>query len=944
MARTSPLVVVALALVIVAAVAQTTTNVTNTTAATPSPTTTTTTAAPETTTTAAATTTTTTTTTTVAPTTTTAAPTTTVAPTPSPLPAGSIRSYVFVDSTMTSMNVSLFTTVMESYISGLTIDAVSMFGSLPTIIDTKGNMLTALSQLQSIVATSSTYPDVIFVATRAAVSISINNVLKTNSTTSTIPVISIHTANTEMCDPTNNPATICLVPRDFLNVRCAIQIVAGQLSWASMAVVLSNDDYGTGVASVLSSEILAASTAPTIVTQLYIPTYTDNATDNAFIKKIVQYNPVGVLCFVKDTELLRLRNAAVRMSITNIFFIGSREALNIVSQMTGYKDALKTTSLWAALIVPQFQTAETWVTSGTVLANSVDEMGAFLISYLLDGMRLIMNARSTSISAIRSATVSGGYTGDIALDQTSFQRSSTIFRLISASYDMTRSLVTWSIASLAATSTITTNGVATSIIPTSPLLAVTVCMTAPSTCVDIANVNALLFYLLNENNNRVSNTSVSYIPVPVYTGSSGVEGLSNLIPVARSCTFLTGPGRSNVAQALTPVINEYTIPQIDYSTTSGIFTNLLQYPYFSRSVPLETFQLTAVAETASYFGWERVILISTDDTYGAQSLTAASSAMDEKTILVESSFSLSDSTNSSIAAAFASILSSSISRVIVFLISLEGDDAANFFDLVVAMGMTSTSTPYIFFLSNDLCQYGLSYPAARLALLSSICMAPYVDTTKFAAIQTTYNTSNLLSTLQETLYDGGFTGVYNCNLTTLSSYSAFALDTGAIIASVVSRAQTAGIALTKKSSLLPLVRATSLTTWTGTFSIDSSGDRDYAAYVMNIQTPSGLVTFAKWDSKATVTFVYDSTVTITWFGNTTTVPSATYRSISFIAESTVSTNPGTIVLSVLGFAGTIAVFFFCYRHYKMQRLIELSLEAGTFPVGMKQDNINRDLA
>ncbi|CUF74564.1 extracellular receptor, putative [Bodo saltans] len=778
-----------------------------------------------------------------------------------------------------------------------------------------------------------------------------------------------------MCDYATSPETVCIVPRDYFNVRAALQITSLKLGWASAAVVLSNNDYGTGVATGLASEILSATSGPTIVTQAIIPRLkTSNATDDAFVKALLKYNPVGILAWVSDAELTRLRQAAVRVGLTTsqIFFIGSREALNIVSTMTGAKLAQTTTPLWGALITPEFTPMETWVTSGLVPANTMDQMGAFILSYLMDAMQLVMNARSSNITRIRYATVVGGYTGTVSLDAVSFQRASVIFRLISASYDITRALVTWSVTSLGATPVIDISTTSiSSIIQPSPLLAVTVCMTAPSTCVDVANVNALLFYFENLNNNRASNTSVSYIPLPVYTGSSGVEGLSNLIPVARSCTFLTGPGRSTVASALTPVINEFSIPQLDYSTASGVFSNLLMYPYFSRTLPLETFlygalfffyefsipQLDystasgvfsnllmypyfsrtlpletflygALGEAASYFGWERVILISTDDAYGVESTTAAQSACDDKTILVEASYAVSDTTNATLAGVFQDILNVAISRVIIFLIPLQGTDAANFFTLVNLMGMNNPSTQYLFFLSNDLCQYALSYPAARQNITNSICMTPWVNPTTYNVTQSAYLTSGMQSTLSSTLYSGGFTTVGSCDLSQISTYSAFALDTGAVITDVITRAQKAKILLTNTAALLPLVRTTSITTASGSFSINANGDRDYAAYNMNIQTASGLVVFAKWDTKTYPNFVYNTSASIVWYDNTTDIPSSTYRSISFITKSTISTNPGTIVLSVLGFVGTIAVFFFCYRHYKMQRLIELSLETG----------------
>lgn len=942
-------VVVAALLVATDAADNTTTTTITTTTTTAAPTTTTNgtttstttvppTAAPDTTTTtttAAPTTTTTTTTTT------TAAPSTTPAPTPVPLPSGSLRSVVFIDMTMTSTSGAVFAKVIDKYLSQLTIDAVSLFGQRPTIIDTQGSVLVALSNLQNVLNNSATFPDVIFIGARASVSIALNDVLKQSTATSSIPVFSFHTSNNRMCATATSPQTFCLVPRDYLNVRAALQMASLSLKWSSAAAVFSNDDYGIAVKALLPAEVLANPSSPTIVSQAYMPLTVSNATDDALIRSLVQYNPVGVFAFVTDSELLRLRAAAARVGVSSsVFFLGSRECLNAISQMTGGKQDLITIPLWAAIVNPLYRSADQWVLSSYSQAGEVDEMGAFLLSYLLDSMMLVMQARSARIPLIRSATVTGGFTGAIVLDPASLQRSSVIYKLISKSYDVTRALITWTMLSNSAVPTLDVATTAmTTLIPTSPLLAVTVCMAAPPTCADVTNVNALLWSLTFSNLNRASNKSVSFIPVPIMTGTSGVEGLSSLIPVAPACTILTGPGRSNVAAALTPVVNQYQIAQLDYSAGSSVFTNMLTYPYFSRTVPTESYSSTILGETASYFGWERVILIASNDVYGQQTLAAAQNAMDEKTILVEAVFSLVDNTNATLVAAFQSIMATAISRVIIFLVPLQGPDAANFYDVVVRLGMTSAATPYIFFLSDDLCRYGAVNPAARTAVPSSICITPYVNPTIFGDLQKKYNDSNLVSTLQQTLFDGGFTTVYDCNLSSLTPYSAFALDAGAVIADVVTRAQAKGLSLVDSAGLVNVIRGTTLTTATGTWSINGAGDRSYASYSANVQNRNGdVIVFGRWDLNTLPNFIYDTSAKVVWFDNTTSIPSSTYRSISFITQNTITANPGTIVLSVLGFAGTIAVFAFCYRHYKTQRLIELSLEGGAFPIPMENMN------
>jgi ABC-type branched-subunit amino acid transport system substrate-binding protein len=427
------------------------------------------------------------------------------------------------------------------------------------------------------------------------------------------------------------------------------------------------------------------------------------------------------------------------------------------------------------------------------------------------------------------------------------------------------------------------------------------------------------------------------------TGNSGVQGLQGLIPLAPSCTFLTGPGRNSVAASLTPVVNQFEITQLDYNSGSDVFSNKLMYPYFSRTIPTDYNRYAAFAAACSYFGWERVIFISTNDIYGQASIAAAQQAMDEQTIMVESTFELPDSSNASIASAFSQILTNSISRVIIVLIPISSTSTAlTIFNLIGLYGMNETETQYIFFFDRDVCEYMSVTPNIRIYLMSSICTVPYMKTSALAAINVNYSNSTAIQTqVQQLLVQGGFSATGACFLGNISAYSAFALDAGFVIRNVVQRALSQNIPLTSSSSILNLVRQTTITTPTGTWSIDSSGNRNYAAYMLNIQTPTGVVTFGKMDSNSFPAFQYLG-ATIIWYDNTTSIPSSTFRTIAFIASQTITANPGTIVMSVLGFCGTIATFFFCYRHYKMQKLIELSL-AGAMPTAEEMERMGVDM-
>ena len=862
--------------------------------------------------------------TTAAPPTTTGVPPTQVPPT---LPATGITTYLFCDFSRTTMTPQVLTNMINYYVNNMT--TKSAFAAVqPVIFDTRGDVLNALTRLGMILFRQG-FPALLFIADGAPVTIAINDVLKANASTSMITVVSLFTANPRVCDIGNNPSTVCMVPRDVMNVRAVID-VSVQLGWQAVAVTYSNNDYGLGVQGVLQSQLSLAASAPSVVSQGFIPSIPNATADMLFLKNLLQYQPIGILAFVSDSELLRLQAAAAALGKTapNVFFLGSKEALSLIGTMN-------TNPLWASLLVSQYTTSANLLQLGLrVNGDGVDERGSFILSHLLDAMTLISQAQQTTASAIRGQTCLAAnkcqsFTGDVLFDAASGQRGYVTYTLQRAfSVNSNPVLMIWTLSSPGAASVISAKA-STAVIPASPLRAVTVCMTATPTCGSMSNLNALLYMFLLQN---TQNTGTSIIPIPINTGTRGVVGLNSLIPMAQQCTILTGPGDLGVNMALTPVINSFGISQIDYQSGSTSFSNKQLYPYFSRTTTSDDFTVQALAEVCQYFDWERVLVITTQDLYGQGMQAAVQNAMDTKTILIEQFFLLPDTSNASLANALFYIQTFSISRIVLPLLAMDTNGAINFFNLIQTMNMTQT---HIFLLGNDLCQAGASNPALRAMLPSSICAAPNYDANMFAQFQANFSNSSISQTTQQILFNAGFTGVYQCNVSSLSPYSAFALDAGQLILNVVAGAIRDGISLTSSAALLPRIRSTSVNGWTGTFQLNpTTGDRPYTSFALNVQTlGGGVVTFARWDTQAIPDFKgFSLSTPIVWLDNTTDIPASSIRSALFIAQSTVTANPGAIALSVLGFAGTIAIFVFCYRHYKMQKLIELSLDSNTIHI------------
>ncbi|CAG9572751.1 putative extracellular receptor [Leishmania major strain Friedlin] len=823
---------------------------------------------------------------------------------------------------------------------------ITLFRPAPIILDTGGNLLTALTQITVLLSNPLTFPSVLFLAETADVSASVVDMLRQNDTTSEILIISAHSSNTRLCDPKTNRRTMCMVPRDMINVRGLLEVVSNQLSWYSMSLALSNDNYGDGVAQAITSEVQTASTTATIVAHAFMNGAASTTDDDAVVASLIKYRARGVGCFLREAETRRLHAAVERnrRAANSVFLIASRESLNVLPDLTG--DMNGTAKPWGAIFVSAYTPPAELVSQGffpTTHGTAVDEYGAFVLSHLLDGLLMLDAAKGAidNMSALRAVRFRG-YTGNVAFDPIYYQRVETVFSLITASHTMRNPLVTWTLKDYSSDAAqVNANpNVTSALIKTSPLRTATICMASPSNCAFTQMMMSMLFVITAHNENVADNDSDSvfnFYPVAVNTGASGVMGLSSLIPIARSCTVLTGPGSDAVVMAVTPVVNEFHIPQLDYAVSNDYFTdNVHTYPYFSRSLPKNTFADVAVTQLCVHYGWERVIIITSNDQFGISRAQSMATRMQQQNLYVEATYYLSDGNNATVADCMEKIYAKLVSRIIILINPFTATQAETFFRL---SDYLTYMRQYIFFMDSALCHAAAASAngdALRQKLPSSICIYPNVTQTRLAALNTLYTNSDYATTRQEMrklMSDGGFlSSVESCDISSISPYAGFAVDAGYVLIDSISRAVAENVSLNVAAHLLPYIRSTSIDDFTGECTIDSTGNRLYAAYSINIQLLNGSALFiGTWNSKASPALEITEW-SFVWLTNSTAVPLDTFRDASFVLSTAFSASPGAIVISVLGFILTIAVFYFCYRHYRMQKLIEQALEANQFPV------------
>ncbi|KAG5507037.1 hypothetical protein JKF63_05783 [Porcisia hertigi] len=816
----------------------------------------------------------------------------------------------------------------------------------PIICDTGGNLITALSEITELLKNPLTFPSVLFLADTTDVSVSVVDMLRQEDKTSEILIISALSSNIQLCDPNTNLRTICMVPLDMMNVRGLLEVVSNQLEWHSMSLAFSNNGYGGGVSNTVTSQVQSASTTPTIVAQTFMNSAASAAEDDAVVASLIKHHARGVGCFLSGAEILRLHAAVERnqQAAQRVFLVGSRESLNVLPNLTG--DVNTTETPWGALFVSAYTPPVELVSQGFFPdshGTAVDDHSAFVLSHLLDGLLMLEAAEGAihNMTALR-ATRFKGYTGKVAFDSVYYQRVEAVFSLITASRTVQKPLVTWSLKNYASPATQGNPNpkVTSAIVKASPLRAAKICMTSPPSCALMHRLMAMLFVLTMYNRNISDSDGenvFNFYPVAVNAGASGVTGLASLIPMARTCTVLTGPGSGSVVTAFTPVVNEFQIPQLDYGVSSDYPTdNPFVYPFFSRSLPKNTFADRAVAEICAHYGWERVIIITSNDQFATSHARTMEKTLRQQNLYVETTYSLSDSNNSTLAECMADIYAKRVSRIIIITSAFTDAQAKNFFRISDHL---TYMRQYIFFMDASLCnaaEFPENGEALRRKLPSSICIYPNVTQARLAELNALYQSSDYSTTRQEMrklLSDGGFlSSVESCDTSTISPYSGFAVDAGYVLIDSVSRAFSANVSLSVPAHLLPYIRSTSIDKFTTNCTIDSTGNRLYAIYSIDIQLWDGSTLFiGTWDSKVMPSLGITES-SFLWLTNSTSTPLDTFRDATFVLESALLVSPGTIVVSILGFILTIAVFYFCYRHYRMQKLIEQALEANQFPV------------
>ncbi|KAL5818923.1 hypothetical protein ACOSQ4_022765 [Xanthoceras sorbifolium] len=100
------------------------------------------------------------------------------------------------------------------------------------------------------------------------------------------------------------------------------------------------------------------------------------------------------------------------------------------------------------------------------------------------------------------------------------------------------------------------------------------------------------------------------------TNYSGFLGMIEALALLEHKTVaLIGPQFSVTAHIVSHIANELQVPLLSFASTDPTLSSL-EYPYFVRTTQSDLFQMSAIADMVSHYGWRDVIALYVDDDYG----------------------------------------------------------------------------------------------------------------------------------------------------------------------------------------------------------------------------------------------------------------------------------------------------------------------------------------
>ncbi|PIN07125.1 Glutamate-gated kainate-type ion channel receptor subunit GluR5 [Handroanthus impetiginosus] len=112
-----------------------------------------------------------------------------------------------------------------------------------------------------------------------------------------------------------------------------------------------------------------------------------------------------------------------------------------------------------------------------------------------------------------------------------------------------------------------------------------------------------------------------------YSGFFGIMG--GLQFMETNTVAIIGPQSSGMAHILSQLANELHVPMLSFTALDPSLASL-QYPFFIQTAPNDLFQMTAIADMISYFGYRQVVVVYPDDVQNRGSIIALGEKLAER--------------------------------------------------------------------------------------------------------------------------------------------------------------------------------------------------------------------------------------------------------------------------------------------------------------------------
>ncbi|XP_057985217.1 glutamate receptor 3.5 isoform X2 [Hevea brasiliensis] len=177
------------------------------------------------------------------------------------------------------------------------------------------------------------------------------------------------------------------------------------------------------------------------------------------------------------------------------------------------------------------------------------------------------------------------------------------------------------------------------------------------------------------------------------TNCSGFIGTMEALQlVENDVVAAIGPQSSGIAHVISHVVKELHVPLLSFGATDPTLS-ALQYPYFVRTTQSDYFQMFAIADLVSYFGWREVIAIFVDDDYGRNGISILGDALAKKRCKISYKAAFTPGASSSVINDL--LVGVNLMESRVYVVHVNPDSGLKIFSVAQSLGMVSKGYVWI---------------------------------------------------------------------------------------------------------------------------------------------------------------------------------------------------------------------------------------------------------